>query len=47
MYGDVNIDFYIPLFHGLLFAVLSFLAYAIIYLRRKRRDAVKGDPDTK
>jgi len=37
MYEDVNVDFYMPLFYGLLFAALSFLAYTFIYLRQKRR----------
>lgn len=38
MYEDVKVEFYIPLFYGLLFTVLSFLTYTIIYIRQKRRD---------
>jgi hypothetical protein len=38
MYEDVNVEFYKPLFYGLLFTVLSFFTYTIIYIRQKRRD---------
>ncbi len=43
MYEDVRIDFYIPLFHGLLFAVFSYFTYTIIYLRQKKRDAAEKE----
>jgi hypothetical protein len=44
MHEDVNVGFYVPLFYGLLFASLSVFAYAIVYLRQKRRDAAGSDP---
>ncbi len=41
MYEDVNVEFYLPLFYGLLFAALSFFAYSAMYLRQKRQKALR------
>lgn len=41
MYEDVKVEFYVPLFYGLLFAALSFFTYSMIYLRQKRRKALR------
>ncbi len=41
MYEDVNVEFYMLLFYGLLFVVFLFFTYTIVYIRQKRRDMAR------